>query len=349
MNKRILYHIAFWIAYILFKSYLQFESASDTLNFAMLVRIVTAQVVFLIVKVPLVYAMFYVLEKYLARQWTAASSILTMAGLLSISTVLFQLVKQTIVLRHIYHVDASIGQAFGFSSLLSTIFILGFVCSAALAIKLIRTSIQQRAEQQEMIKRKLETELKFLKAQINPHFFFNTLNNIYALARKKSDDTPGVVMKLSELFRFILYESSKKHVSISDEVKVLENYIELERIRYNQKLTINFVKSIDNEMQLMAPLVLLPFVENAFKHGASESRFSSDINLHLTVADGILTFSSENSKAELVEKNETEQIGLANIRRQLELLYPDHELTITNTPTSFKVFLKLHLNNHSQI
>jgi two-component system LytT family sensor kinase len=349
MKKRIIYHIAFWVAYVLFKSYLQFESASDTLNLTMLVRIVTAQMVFLVIKIPLVYGMFFVLEKYLTKQWNAVGTIFSMAGLFIVSTVLFQLIKQLIVLREIYNVDASIGQAFGFSSLLSTIFILGFVCSAALAIKLIRTNIQQRAEQQEMVKRKLETELKFLKAQINPHFFFNTLNNIYALARKKSDETPGVVMKLSELFRFILYESSKKHVTIHDEVKVLENYIELERIRYNQKLTINFVKSIDNEMQLMAPLVLLPFVENAFKHGASESRFSSDIHIHLTVAEGVLTFSSENSKAEQLEKNETEQIGLANIRRQLELLYPDHELTITNRPTSFKVFLKLNLNAHSQI
>ena len=115
------------------------------------------------------------------------------------------------------------------------------------------------------MRKKLETELQFLKSQTNPHFLFNTLNNIYALARKKSDSTADAVMKLSKLLRFMLYESQKKFISITDEIQVLDDFIELEKIRYGEKLQLIFNKSIDNESHPIAPLILLPFVENAFK------------------------------------------------------------------------------------
>ncbi|MGB3528889.1 MAG: histidine kinase, partial [Saprospiraceae bacterium] len=199
------------------------------------------------------------------------------------------------------------------------------------------------------LRKKLETELQFLKSQTNPHFLFNTLNNIYALARKKSDATADVVMKLSKLLRFMLYESQKKYISISDEIQVLDDFIELEKIRYGEKLQLNFKKSIDNESHPIAPLILLPFVENAFKHGASESRFDPFINIDLKLDHSMLCFKIENSNSQDYATIKSENIGLNNIRRQLELLYPEHKLEIDNKNNTFSVSLKINLDKDASV
>lgn len=143
---------------------------------------------------------------------------------------------------------------------------IGFVSGVAIAIKQIRLQLIGKEKEKNLIREKLEAELKFLRSQTHPHFLFNTLNNIYALARKKSDETPEVVMKLSKLLRFMLYETAKRSIKIGDEIKMLDDYIELEKIRYSGGLTINFLREIDNETEQISPLLLLPFVENAFKH-----------------------------------------------------------------------------------
>ncbi|MBK8496881.1 MAG: histidine kinase [Chitinophagaceae bacterium] len=172
---------------------------------------------------------------------------------------------------------------------------------------------------------------------------------MYALARKKSDATADVVMKLSKLLRFMLYESQKQYISISDEIHVLDDYIELEKIRYDKKLQLNFTRSMDNETHPIAPLILLPFVENAFKHGASESRFGSYITIDLKLQNSILYFRIENSKSEEHVNIKSENIGLNNIRRQLELLYPEHVLEIETSGNSFVVSLKINLDRYATV
>ncbi|MGZ8559376.1 MAG: sensor histidine kinase, partial [Chitinophagaceae bacterium] len=224
-----------------------------------------------------------------------------------------------------------------------------FVVGIFVALKQYRLSLRSKEKEKNLVKEKLEAELKFLRTQTNPHFLFNTLNNIYALARKKSDDTADVVMKLSKLLRFMLYESRSNSITIAQELRVLNDYIELERIRYNERLTINFTKSIDNETQPIAPLILLPFVENAFKHGASETRFNSFINIHVQLSNGRLIFRIENSKEDEEKGPVKENIGLSNVRRQLELMYPEHNLAMENHKTDFKVTLTINLNHHAAI
>lgn len=353
MQKRILYHIAFWISYLLFKTLQNISSdlGSNPGSFALpaLKILFTAQLVLLIVKVPLVYALFYITEKYLAKHWTIIKSVFAAMLLFVLSIAAFLPVKQFLVIEKIYKLNTSLSAALNFPSILSSLFILFFVCSVALTIKLVRSNIRQKEREQEIIKKKLETELRFLKAQTNPHFLFNTLNNIYALARKKSDATADVVMKLSKLLRFMLYESQKQYISIRDEVHVLDDYIELEKIRYNEKLKLSFTKSIDNETHPIAPLILLPFVENAFKHGAGESRFSSYIHIDLKLQDGLLCFVIENSKSGDLVNTNPETIGLNNIRRQLELLYPDHTLSIETGSSSFTVSLKINLDKYATV
>jgi len=353
MQKRVVLHIFFWISYVLFKTFLNISSDMGSnpggFTFPELQKLVLAQLALLTVKLPLVYLLFYTMEKYLAKQWPIGKTLFAGMALFFAALVLFLPVKQFIVLNLIYQSGTTLSAALNFASILSSLFILFFVSSVALTIKLVRSNIRQKNAAQEIIKKKLETELQFLKAQTNPHFLFNTLNNIYALARKRSDKTADVVMKLSKLLRFMLYESQKKYISIADEMHVIGDYIELEKIRYDEKLKLSFTRSIDNESHPVAPLILLPFVENAFKHGAGESRFNSFINIHVQLQNSQLHFVIENSTAANGVNSNPENIGLNNIRRQLELLYPVHTLEIKNGNGSFTVSLMINLDKHASV
>jgi len=156
-------------------------------------------------------------------------------------------------------------------------------------------------------------------------------------------------MKLSTLLRFMLYETKNEQIRISDEIKILDDYIELEKLRYDDRLTLSFVREIDNENEQIAPLLLIPFVENAFKHGASESRFESFINLEMTLQNGILEFNIENTKEQNGKKLNDENIGLTNVRRQLELLYKEYEVSIICEDAVFKVSLTVNLRKYANL
>ncbi|HTF29505.1 MAG TPA: sensor histidine kinase [Flavitalea sp.] len=232
-----------------------------------------------------------------------------------------------------------------FVVLLYMMFASGFMVS----IKSVRVQLASKEREKSLIKEKLEAELKFLRTQINPHFLFNTLNNIYGLTRKKSDKAPEVVMKLSELLSFMLYESGKESVTMAEEIKVLEDYIELERIRYNERLSIEFKKEVDNPSQPISPLLLLPLVENAFKHGVSETRFDSSIKIQMTLKDANLWFCIENSIENGKAKNSNSQIGLSNIRRQLELMYKEHSIDVIAERDIFKAVITINLNSYEKV
>jgi two-component system LytT family sensor kinase len=223
------------------------------------------------------------------------------------------------------------------------------VAAITVIIKFVRIQFKSRQRERALVKERLETELKFLRSQTNPHFLFNTLNNIYALALKKSAETPGFVLKLSTLMHFMLYESGKTMIHIGDEMKILDDYIELEKIRYNNRLEIVFNRAIDNEQESIAPLLLLSFVENAFKHGASESRFESYIRIDMSVRAGRLNFVIENTREDCDRAGTNGNIGLANVRRQIELLYTDYQLNVEDKAAVFKVNLAINLHSHGKI
>ncbi|MEO5593533.1 MAG: sensor histidine kinase [Chitinophagaceae bacterium] len=226
---------------------------------------------------------------------------------------------------------------------------LGYVAGIAAALKLFRMSVAKGAREKELIKDKLETELKFLKNQINPHFLFNTLNNIYSLSRKKSERAPEVVMRLSKLLRFMLYESGKDSIAITEEIRILKDYVELEKIRYNERLAIRFDVTVDDARQHITPLILLPFIENAFKHGANGTTGESSIGIDLSVAEGQLHFNVSNTRDNDNGTTIEEKIGLTNVRRQLELMYSDFSLNIDTLPGTFTVFLKINLHSYASI
>jgi LytS/YehU family sensor histidine kinase len=147
----------------------------------------------------------------------------------------------------------------------------------------------------------------------------------------------------------MLYEARKNRISLVDEIHMIDSYLELERIRYNERLKIRFDKEVDDSSQEIAPMILLPFIENAFKHGAGETRFESFICIDLRLQDGVLRFDIENSKDENESNEVHESIGLSNVRRQLQLMYKDYELKIQSLANTFNVSLTLNLNSNATI
>lgn len=225
-----------------------------------------------------------------------------------------------------------------------------FIATTGLLMAL-KTHLQQsylKKKQDLLVKEKLEAEIKFLKNQVNPHFLFNTLNSIYGLTRKKSDAAPEAVLKLSELLSYMLYESNKRLVPIASEIKIIEDYIELQKIRFGKKVTVQFYKNIDDEQNLVSPLLLIPLVENAFKFGVGESTASSYIHIKLLLHKKTLIFEIENSIEEQEETFKPESIGLNSLRRQLELMYAKHELTVHTDQKKFKVYLLIMLNTYGE-
>ncbi len=194
---------------------------------------------------------------------------------------------------------------------------------------------------------KQEAELNYLKSQTNPHFLFNTLNNIYSLARDKSDLAPESILRLSKILRFMLYETSGQYIAIEQELKIMTDYLALERLRYDDSLRVNLNYDIEDMKQAIPPLLLIPLVENAFKHGVSETRGMPYVDIHLSVNQRRLLFVVKNSIETSSEQQPViENIGLSNLRRQLELLYTDYDLTIKPEETAFIATLKINLASH---
>lgn len=221
------------------------------------------------------------------------------------------------------------------------------VVAIAALIKLLKVWYKDQQKAQNMAKEKLEAELKFLKAQIHPHFLFNTLNNLYALTLKKSNAAPEVVLKLSELLNYMLYECNAPRVPLKKEIELVQNYIDLEKMRYDQRLEVKLDLSGEISGLEIAPMLILPFVENSFKHGVSSEIDKAHIGIEISVNQNELFFQVENSKeaTEQVDSaNYKEGIGLKNVKRRLELLYQGkYELKILDSIETYLTVLRLKL------
>ena len=194
----------------------------------------------------------------------------------------------------------------------------------------------------ELENQKLNAELKFLKAQINPHFLFNTLHNLNYLTQAKKEEATEVVIKLSNIMRYMLQESDKKRVPISKEIEYVKDYLDLEKIRLNNEFRMDFDTSALDESIEIAPLILMPFIENAFKHGISDKYPDSWLDFKMASTKEEVTMKVENSIAEPINENLQSGFGLINVKKRLELSYPDqHELNISNRGEVFSVHLTL--------
>jgi sensor histidine kinase YesM len=227
-------------------------------------------------------------------------------------------------------------------------FFLVFICVTAL-LKLSKSWFVVNSLQRQLLetdKQRVQAELKALKAQVNPHFFFNTLNSIYSMSLDKDERLPGTILQLSELMRYFLYESREDLVPLSKEIHVLKDYIALQKIRSDERLEITAeMEEHPGELKI-APLLLITFVENAFKHGAKGSTGKAFIKIKLTTAQNTINFRVENNigVVDKAGKDDPGGLGLDNVKRRLELIYPQrHKLLIENSDQIFLVHLQLQL------
>jgi LytS/YehU family sensor histidine kinase len=221
-----------------------------------------------------------------------------------------------------------------------------FLVIASTAYRMIRDRIEETQRSRERETENLKTELSFLRSQISPHFMFNVLNNMVALARKKSDALEPSLIKLSQLLRYMLYETDEDKVLLEKEVGYLQSYIDLQKQRFGKNVTINTCfENIENGYTI-EPMLLIPFVENAFKHGTGMI-MDAEISVSLKVQEGVLSYSVRNKFNEAVVeiKDKTSGIGLSNVKRRLNLLYHQtHSLHIKKEDGWFAVTLQINLH-----
>ena len=221
---------------------------------------------------------------------------------------------------------------------LGELYVLGFVT----AIKLVIDWAIEKRRNEDLAQLQLSTELKYLRTQIQPHFFFNTLNNLYALALKKSDKAPRLVIKLSEMMQYVLYEVNSSRASLLQEINHINNFIDIERLRYNDKVECELDITGNIEDVEVPPLLFLSFVENCFKHGL---RDNDHIKINMSfeiIGKDYLIFKLSNNFNPDVKSNEKHGIGLANSKRRLSLLfYNNYELKTKVVDNIYKLYLKI--------
>ncbi len=220
-----------------------------------------------------------------------------------------------------------------------------YITSLVLGIKFFQNFLQERQRNQTLLQEKIKAELRFLKNQVQPHFLFNTLNNIYGMVLSNNKNAGESIIKLSEILGYLLYDSDVEMISVASEIDNLESFIELERLRYDRKLDFRYQKSVIPFDAYISPLILLPFVENAFKHGPAKEEGKSIIDLKIEIINDTLHFTIRNTYNEVsIDSNLKSGIGMKNITKRLKLIYPEkHELNIERGEM-FEVNLKITLS-----
>ncbi|HMC02070.1 MAG TPA: histidine kinase [Flavobacteriaceae bacterium] len=247
-----------------------------------------------------------------------------------------------------------------FAAFRDTLTSLPIIAGLALVIKLMKRWWFKEKETQLLVSEKLKAELQLLKAQIHPHFLFNTLNNIYFFTLSGSTKAPEMIKRLSDMLKYILNDCNQPLVPLEKEIKMIEDYISLEKIRYGEQMdlsvelsdNLNF-ENAANFKWLIAPFLLIPFVENCFKHGASKMILKPFIKISMSVEENTLHFTVTNNNPPILESNLSNdnlkvhgKVGLKNVKKRLQLIYPKtHELTIVPESENFTVYLNILLQN----
>lgn len=355
---RLLRHFSFWIFWWLFQGFL-YSFIPATLSAPFGIRLLESTIeslIYLPAHLFLAYSlMYFVVPRFLLTQryWsTAFWTIILFLVTASISSLLAFFVISP-VRTYFYK-----SEPFSLAMLTAKTFFLSLLAGLrggitigglAAAIKLMKYWYVKEQRNLQLVKENAEAKLQLLKAQVHPHFLFNTLNNLYSLTLTGSDKTPLVVSHLSDLLRFMLYECDEAEILLATEIEVLKKYVELEKLRYGNRIDVSFVCSGTTSELMIAPLLLLPFVENSFKHGISDQLDQCWINLHLHADHNQLSFHLSNSYSK--EKSEAlfGGIGLQNIKKRLELLYNNrYELSVTEEEDIYVVKLRLQLNQVSR-
>lgn len=337
------HHVLFWVLYFIF-NVLRWTSINDDLGGAIKTNLI---------EFPLHIAITYFNLYYLMPKFVYTKKYVQYGIFFTTSLFVLLLIKYNVthyILSNGFWPNVIIPEVrdgltinYAIETIIGEFYVVTFVT----ALKITLDSMREKDKLHALEKEQLTTELKFLRSQVSPHFFFNTLNNIYSLTLEKSDKAPIVILKLSEFMRYLLYSANQPRQDLKDELDSIQNYIDLERIRFDNSVQIDVAISGDLENKKIAPMLLIPLVENCFKHGANKNIGQVDINIDAKVIDNILYFTISNtiSAEEItsISSDRNNGIGLSNVRKRLELGYEkaDYDFEIFELDHKFHVNLKL--------
>lgn len=338
LNRVLLLHLSFWCVYLSFFVYqVSSYQRGPELDWARVLTIVSTQVTFAALISYFNY--FYLLPKLLEKK-KVFNYLLKFVALFTVGIMVRIYIDRYLLDDFNHHNHYLYSTRFVVQVVTSNLFIVIFVGM----LRFAQDWFELDAKRKEIEREKLIAELNFLKAQINPHFLFNTLNNLYYLAYSKSDNTTEVIDKLSKMMRYMIYDSNHPKVLLSKEIEYMQNYISLERLRLNNEIPIEFNIEGEPKDAMIVPLIFITFLENAFKHGVSGTQKDSWVRISIVLDGTSCIYTVENSKIKNSNTDTKSGIGLQNIQRRLELSYPgNYELISRDNADSYFVQLKLHL------
>lgn len=331
--KRILLHLLFWLSYVMFFGLFYGKYGHDYR-----LHLIETSCMMPFVMLATYTTIYAILPFYLKTRKLVAS-VFMVAMLL-----FFVTLGERIFIRNLNGLqittDTLLGVTFLYLMLETNLMVgMGFT------VKFVKKWFEQQQEKHEMEKKHLESELNVLKAQLHPHFLFNTMNNLYALSIEKSSKTSEGIARISDLLRSVLYECNDSEIYLDKEISLIENYIDLEKMRYGDRLNVRFEVTGPVDKMKIAPMMLFTFVENSFKHGSSNDPENPFIRIELEVNERELFFYAENSKPNVQTPNSRTNsggIGLANVRKRLEIIYKDkYELKCGDEACSYNVILRI--------
>ncbi|MDN5283839.1 MAG: Histidine kinase [Mucilaginibacter sp.] len=339
--KTIVNHLLFWLAFILYNLIDAGWTDRDSWEFGIPPSLATDLVVIITVVYINLYLLMPALYSKRKYAWYICCFILLLfAGGLGKRFFAFSI---WLPLEHLNNpAEWEPGNFWILARIIKNIAKIFPVIAATMILKLVNNAYLQEKRLRAIERESFDAEIGLLKAQINPHFFFNTLNSLYFLTMEASPKSPKLVMHLAELMRYMLYDTGASQVLLTDELAHLKNYIGIEQMRFGDHLDLSFQYSGDIEGQLIAPLLLLPFIENAFKHGVEKNE--GWVTIDLKVNEKRLYLKVENSFKETAGQRHHGGMGLKNVKRRLALIYPSHhQLNIEHDNNIYQVDLKIDL------
>jgi sensor histidine kinase YesM len=346
--QRLYRHIIFWLLYYLFSVAVYFHDGLEKIGFKKWIVLNLSEGFFhVITQMIFCYTVLYfLLPKFLNKKRYVAF----ITGIFLLSFIVYWIY----FLEHIFIFKAihfKAGMKFRPTAVVYWFTLISFFTyfpvstALVIVIKELKNFYLKQKENQLLTRENANAELQLLKAQIHPHFLFNTLNNIYSFTLSKSPEASGLVSKLSDTIHYMITDCKTDFVPLSKELKMLEDYIGLERVRYGDRLELFLEINNDYQNNLIAPLLMIPFVENCFKHGSSITRGKQWIRLIIQVNNGMLDFDLSNSKPkESISTKNKNGIGLDNVKKRLALLYPGkHQLNISSADAVYNVKMQIKL------
>ena len=328
-------HISFWIGLFAVFSILGLRNSQNV------TKTLLSEFVNMIGFAAVVYFNFHqLIPRFLSKKKT---------GLYLLNATLFVLLLTPIIALCLYLIQNgfSFEKKFGINQSHIFLLLLSVVVISTI-FQIVSEWFRHERERRVLEQRRVQSELKFLKSQMNPHFLFNTLNSLYALTLKKSDEAPEIVLKLSDMMRYMLYECNEKRVLLEKEIAYIKNYLDLENLRQGKNVQIRLLVEGETGDKKIAPLLFIPFIENCFKHGVNHQIDEAFVDLKIVIGESQVQMDLSNSKPEQKPghiKGNVGGIGQSNVRKQMDMIYgKNYNLDIEETPQLYRVNLKINLN-----